>query len=215
DLQARVHLHEVEAARVLVEDELDGAGADVADGGGGLAGLVPEVAAGGVVEVRGWGLLEDLLVAALDAAVALAEGDGVAVAVGEDLDLDVAGADNVLFDEHDLAALAEGGAGLGAGAAQLGGELVLGHDDAHALAAAAADALEEDGEGDVAGAAQEVLLGLLGAVVAGDAGDVCGRHDLLAAGLVAHVSHGGGRGADEDDALALAALGELGVLGQE
>jgi hypothetical protein len=37
------------------------------------------------------GLLDDLLVAALDAALALAEGERLAVRVAEDLDLDVAG----------------------------------------------------------------------------------------------------------------------------
>ncbi|TFB00624.1 hypothetical protein CCMA1212_007206 [Trichoderma ghanense] len=215
DLQARVHLHEVELAAVLVEDELDRAGADVAHGLGGLARLVPEVLPGRLVEVGRGRLLEHLLVPPLDAAVALAQGDGVAVLVGEDLDLDVARAHNVLFDEHDLAALAKRRPGLGSGALELRHELVLLHDDAHALAAASPHALEEHGEGDFLCVRQQLRLALLRAVVPGHAGHVGGVHNLLAPGLVAHVGHGRGGRADEDDALLLASLDELVVLGQE
>lgn len=215
DLETGVHLHEVELAAVLVEDKLNSTGTDVADSRGGHAGLVPEILLGGSIQIGGGGLFEDLLVSALDTAVTLAESDGVAVLVGKDLDLDVAGADNVLFDEHDLALGAERSLGLGAGALELGHELILGHDNAHTLATTTADTLEQDGESNVLGVLEELLLALVGAVVAGDAGDVGGVHNLLGAGLVAHVGHGRGRGPDEDDALLLAALGELGVLRQE
>jgi len=46
------------------------------------------------------GLLDELLVAALDRALALAEVHHVALAVGHHLDLDVAGALDVLLDVH-------------------------------------------------------------------------------------------------------------------
>ena len=215
DLQARVHLHKVEGARVLVQDELDGAGADVADGQRRRARLVPQVAAGGVVEPRRGALLEDLLVAALHAAVALAQRDAVAVAVGEDLHLDVARAHHVLLDQHHLAAVAEAGARLGAGAAQLRLELGVAAHDAHALAAAALGALEQHGVADGAGAGAQLLGRLLRAVVARHARHAGRRHDLLAAGLVAHVGHGARRRADEDDAGLLARPRERRVLAQE
>jgi len=48
--------------------------------------------------VRRRRLLDQLLVTALDRAVALAEVDDVAVAVGEDLDLDVTGILEVALD---------------------------------------------------------------------------------------------------------------------
>ena len=99
DLQAGVHLHEVERA-VLVGDELDRAGADVADrprgGDGGLAHLA--AALGG--HAGGGRFFQHLLVAALHRAVALEQVDAVAVRVGEDLDLDVARAGDVLLDQH-------------------------------------------------------------------------------------------------------------------
>ena len=87
-LQAGVHLDEVELA-VLVE-ELDRAGAAIfqlAHGvGADFADLHPLLD----VERRGVGLFPDLLVAALQRAVALAEMDGVAFAVADHLDFDVA-----------------------------------------------------------------------------------------------------------------------------
>ena len=91
DLQAGVHLHEVEASPSGVDDELDRAGADVADrpgrGDGGLA----HAGAQRRRSCPGAGrLLDHLLVAALHRAVALEQVDAVAVAVGEDLHLDVA-----------------------------------------------------------------------------------------------------------------------------
>ena len=88
DLDAAVQLEEVEVA--AVQHELDGAGAPVADraaeGDRGLAHPRPQLA----VEGGGGRLLEHLLVAALDRALALAEGDDLAVRVREQLDLDVA-----------------------------------------------------------------------------------------------------------------------------
>ena len=89
DLDARVHLDEVELA-VLVQ-ELEGAGAAVADllaGGGAAVADALDHAAGMPGRRR---FLDDLLVAALHGAVALAQPDRVAVkVVGQHLDLDVA-----------------------------------------------------------------------------------------------------------------------------
>ena len=111
DLQAGVHLDEGELA-VLVE-EFERAGVAVAEfaqpGGGDGA---DRVARGGV-ERGGAGLLDQLLVPALQAAVALAEMDDVAVVVGQDLQLDVARPVEVFLEVDRV--VAERGAGLGAG----------------------------------------------------------------------------------------------------
>ena len=88
DLDPGVELEEAEVA--AVEDELGGAGALVADRARERDGRVAHPRAQLGVERGGGRLLEHLLVAALDRAVALAERDDVAVRVGEDLDLDVA-----------------------------------------------------------------------------------------------------------------------------
>ena len=81
DLQARVHLDEVELA-VLVE-ELDRAGAAVLDLAHGLGDRLADLLARSSVERGRGGFLQDLLVAPLQRAVALAEVDGVALAVAE------------------------------------------------------------------------------------------------------------------------------------
>ena len=110
DLQARVHLHEPEGVRFqaarAVGDELDRAGALVADRlGGGDRGL-PHAGAQIGAHAGRRRLLDHLLVAALQRTVALAEMDDVAVAVGENLQLDVARVSDIFLDQH--AGLAEG-----------------------------------------------------------------------------------------------------------
>ena len=92
-LEAGVHLEEPELA-VLVE-ALDGAGVHVAAATRHLhRGLVHRGADLGA-ELGGRALLDELLVAALRGAVALAQADDVAVRVGEDLQLDVTGTGEV------------------------------------------------------------------------------------------------------------------------
>ena len=111
-LDARVHLDE-DVVAALVEEELDGARVDVADGLGERDGVgadpVPQLG----VEVRRGRDLDHLLVAALHRAVALVEVDDVALGVGEDLHLDVAGVDHRLLEEH--RGVAERGLGLAHG----------------------------------------------------------------------------------------------------
>ena len=111
DLDAGVHLDEVELA-VLVE-ELDRAGADIAELLHGLGDDAADALAHLGVERRGGAFLPDLLVAALQRAVALAEMHGVALAVAEHLDLDVARLLEILLEIDRV--VAERGLGLGPG----------------------------------------------------------------------------------------------------
>ena len=113
DLQAGVHLEEVEAL-VAVDEELDGAGAGVADArrrrdrrrAHRLPGLLAD-------EGRGR-LLDDLLVAALDGALPLEQVHGVAVVVGQHLDLDVPRVGDVPLGVHRVVAEARPGLRTGA-----------------------------------------------------------------------------------------------------
>jgi hypothetical protein len=104
--------------------------------------------AGRLVEERRRGLLDDLLVAALDRAFALAEIDDVAVLVAQHLDLDVARIGDELLDED--AVVAEGGA-----ASTCAGEALAPprrrRGDAHALAAAAGRGLDHHRVADLVG----------------------------------------------------------------
>ena len=211
DLEASVHLHEVEG--VAFGDELDGAGTAVVDGAGGGDGGFAHGAAHVGGHAGGGGFLDHLLVAALDGAVALEEGDDVAVGVGEDLDFDVAGAGEVAFDQD--AVVADAAAGFALGAFEGGGEVGGGVDHAHAFAAAAGRGLDQDGVADGVGGGLQggEVLGF--AVVAGDEGNAGFGHQGLGLRFAAHGADGGGRRADEDQAGGGAGFGEFGVLGEE
>ena len=115
DLDPAVDLDEVEVA-VAVDEELERADVLVAGRDDGPDGALGEVGAGRVGQGRRRRLLEDLLVAALDGAVALAEVDAVAVAVDRDLDLDVAVLVEPLLEVERV--VAERGLRLGAADAQ-------------------------------------------------------------------------------------------------
>ena len=108
DLHARVHLDEEEGA--VLDQELEGANAPVAD----LAARLRATRADGGHEVgretRRRRLLQHLLVPALQRAVAAAEPERAALPVGENLDLDMARPAEELLDV-DLG-IAEGAARL-------------------------------------------------------------------------------------------------------
>jgi hypothetical protein len=97
DLEAGVHLKEVEIP-VAVEKELDGAGVSVAGGKSEPDGGLTHAPAQIFVDDGGGGFFEDFLVAALNGALAFAEGYAVAILVGEELNFDVARAFDELFE---------------------------------------------------------------------------------------------------------------------
>ncbi|MEY9505823.1 hypothetical protein ABIE87_005381 [Bradyrhizobium diazoefficiens] len=212
DLEARVHLQEVEAL-VLACDELDGAGGIIVHGLGQRDRLLAHLAAGGLVEQRRRRLLDDLLVAALDRAFPLAEIDDVAVLVAQYLDLDVAGIDDELLDED--AVVAERGLGLGLGEVEAFGDLALRIRDAHALAAAAGGGLDHHGVADLVGDADRVLVVLDDAEMARHGRDLGLRGGLLGFDLVAHRGDRARVRADEDEAGRLQRARKRLALGQE
>ena len=142
DLEPGVHLEEEELA--VLEEELDGAGVDVAARLGHLHRRLAHGLADLVGEVGGRALLDELLVAALARAVALAEPHRVAVRVGEDLHLDVAGPGEVALEVALVAPEVRLSASRWADsmAAAAVGRVVH---DLHAPAAAAVRGLDGDG----------------------------------------------------------------------
>ncbi len=158
-------------------------------------------------------LLDHLLVAPLDRAVALVEVQDVALLVGEDLDLHVPGLDDELF-EIDVA-VAEGGLGLGLGRIERRPQADVVVDDPHAAAAAAGDGLDDDRVADLVGELHRLGLVGDGAFGARDDGDLGLAGDLAGLDLVAQQPHGLDAGADEADAAVAADLREVGVLGEE
>ena len=141
DLQAGVDLEERDQA-VLADQVLDGARAVVAgllaDALGGLVDLL----ALRVGQERRGRLLDQLLEAALQRAVAGARDDDVAVLVGDHLRLDVARLVQVALDE--ALAAAERRDGLAGGRLEQLGDLLDGAGHLHAAAAAAERRLDRD-----------------------------------------------------------------------
>ena len=111
DLHAGVHLEEEVLA--VREQALDRARADVVDRARGLDADLADARAQRLVDGGGGRLLDELLVAALHRAVALAEVHDVAMAIGEDLDLHVPRVGQVALEvdgrvREELLALARG-----------------------------------------------------------------------------------------------------------
>ena len=103
DLQARVHLEEVEVA-VAIDHELHGPGGLVAHGFRERDRLLAHRAASLVVEERRRRFLDHLLVASLNRALALPQIERVAVGVAQHLNFDVPRLDDVFLDEDAIVA---------------------------------------------------------------------------------------------------------------
>ena len=217
-LHPRVHLEEevlVLAVLVLGQQPLDRSGAAVVHGPRRVGGDLADALAHRLVDDprRGGRLLDQLLVAALDGAVALAQVDDVALRVREHLDLHVARVRQVALEIHgrvgeELLALARGA---------LEGLLQLARleGDAESLAATAAGGLDGDRVADLLDRRARVLDRLDGCRCPRDDRHARGRHQLASLGLRAHRLDGRRGRPDEDDARLLAGLRERCVLREE
>ena len=211
-LQAGIDFHEVETT-VLPDDELHRAGVGVVDRVRGLHRRRAHRRAQLRGQERRGRFFQHLLVAPLRRAFALAQVDGMAVDIAEDLDLDVARMLDVALQQH--AILAEGVLRLALAAFEAGGELACRAHDAHALAAAAMRGLDHQRIADAVGFALQQVGRLVFACVARHHRHAGGGHQVLGAGLAAHLAHGCARRADEGDAGGRHRIGEVRVLGQE
>src|SRR5690606_28592177 len=211
DLQARVHFDEIELA-VLVE-ELDGAGARIAEIGHRLGADAADLRALVGVEGRGVRLFPNFLVAALERAVALAEMHAVAEAVAEHLQLDVARFFQVFFDVDGV--VAEGRARFRARGGERHFEVFLGARHLHAASAAAGRGLDDDRIADPGGDALGLTLLRYRAVRARNDRDAEPLGGALGLDLVAHDADMVAGRADEGDVVGGQYVGELGVLRQE
>jgi hypothetical protein len=213
DLQAGVGLDEGEVAALGVEQELDGPQGLVAHRRGDAHRRLEEALAQVVGKAGGGGDLDDLLVAALQGAVALADRQDPGAVAGH-LDLDVAGPlDQALGVE---AGLAERGQGLAAGGGVGLGDLAgLAHHP-QAAPAAPGHGLDDHRRPLRQGGEEGLDLGHAGRA----ADPVDHRRAVLGGdgpgpGLVAQGVQRLRRGADEGQAGAMAGAGEGGALREE
>ena len=169
-----------------------------------------EVGPGRLREGRRGRLLEDLLVAALDRAVALAEVDAVAVAVDRDLDLDMAVLVQPLLEVQRV--VAEGRLGLASADAEHRFELARRAHHAHAFAPATGRRLDEDRVADPVGLAQRVQVVAEHPLGTGDRRQPVGAEQLPGAGLAGEPLEDVGRRPDEREVMGRNDLGEALVL---
>ena len=199
DLDPPVQLEEEELA--AVDDELDRSRAPVADRAAKRDGRLVQGVTHGRGESRRRRLLEDLLVAALNRAVALPEGDDVAARVRQELHLDVSGPLEVALEIE--GAVTERSPRLALGCLQRVGELARAPHDAHAATATARCRLDDERKPDlVRRAAREHR----------NAGLTC---DPLRLHLVASEPERLGWRADPGEPGGLDRLREVGILGEE
>ena len=147
-------------------------------------GLPAHRAAGARVDERRRRLLDDLLVPALDGALALAEVHGISVSVGEHLDLDVARLLDVPLNEQ--AVVAEARTRLAPRALEPLAAFDVVAGDPHPLAAAPGAGLEHHRVADLAGDAHRLVHVGHDPRVAGDGADPGLGRDALGGDLVAH-----------------------------
>ncbi len=211
-LDPRVHLHEVEVP-VLVHEELHRAHAFIIHAGrgldGGLAHLLPQR-----LGHEGTGrLFHEFLVAALDAAIALAHVAVRAVLVACDLDLDVARLQHVLLHVH--ARITERGTGFLARLFERLLELLFLPHQAHAFATAASRGFQDHRIADLLRLFLRYIEVRHQSFSAGHAGHACGDHGALGRGFVAHGLDLLRQRTNELDAVLLTDAAELGVLAEE
>ncbi len=205
-LQTGVDLEEGEQVGVGLVQELDGAGADVADTHGQPLSRRLHLGDAFGAEQGGGGLLDHLLVAALHGAVAHAQRPGGAVTVRDHLHLDVAGAGDQALQEDDAGT--EGALGLAAGAVEDVGQLgVVGH-LGDAATTAAGGGLQHQRVADLVGLRQRLVeRGQPATAPRGDRhADLLG--DQLRADLVPELAHRVRARPDEGDPDAGAQVGE-------
>jgi hypothetical protein len=209
----RVLTSRKEMSPVRADEELAGAGADVAGLAQDRLGGPQELGVLLVGEEGRRGLLDELLVAPLQGAVAGGDDDDVAVLVGQALRLDVPGVVEEALDE--ALAAAEGGDGLADRRLVELGDLLEVAGDLQPSAAAAVGRLDGDGQPVLLREGDD-LVGALDRV--GRAGHERGvglEGDVARLDLVAEAVDGLGAGADPHQPGVDDLLGEAGVLGEE
>ncbi len=156
---------------------------------------------------------DDLLVTTLHRTVTFPQVVNITVAIAQDLHLDVAGADDHLFQI--AFAIAKGRFGLATAFQNLFFQFIRPLDRAHAAPTAAPAGFQHQGVSDLGRLSTDrvhVVAQNLGGRDDGHARLDC---DAPGAGLVTKRAHGGGFRANESDAVCFASVHEIGVFRQQ
>ena len=218
-LQAGVHLHEIKlhglglvVARLL-DDELHRARTHIVHRLGRRHCRCAHLRAQGLGHARRRGFFQHFLVTTLHRTIALEQVDAVAVRVAKHLDLDVARALHIFFNQHRVAAKAVHGLALATG--QGVGKICRLLHRPHALAAAACAGLDQHGVANAIGLALQQGRVLVGPVVAGHQGHTGFFHQLFRFGFQAHGLDGRRRWPNEHQPRRRTGFGKVRVLAQK
>ena len=213
DLDARIDLDEVEFAGVGIHQIFDGSGTDIVGRLGDPERIIGQLLALRFVQVRCWRALDDLLVSALDRAVALEEMNHIAMRITENLAFDVTGALDKLLEVDFV--LAERSHCLALAFRHLAQQVLGIANGAHAATATAPGGLEHDRIADLCRQAMDFTF-----VIRQRIG---GRHDrnadadrkIAGGNLVAKLPHSIALRTDEDETCIVAGVHEFGTFRQE
>ena len=215
DLQARVHLHEIELA-VFTGDEFNGAGTAIVDRARRRDGRIAHSLAHlivDLVEKRRRCFFENFLMPALDRAFALKQVHHIAVGVAKHLKLDMVRAFDIAFDQYIV--IAERILGLPLGGVELRRELVRTFDQPHAFTAASGDRFDELRVADLFGLLGEKFGVLIVAVIAGHHRHASFFHQRLGGTLGTHLTNRIGGRADKHNTCRVTRFGEHVVFRQK
>ena len=208
DLDAGIHFEKVVVARVI-DEELHGAGVFVVDGfgefDGGLAHPFTQI----VIEKGGGGFFKELLVAALDGAVALADVNNFTAFIAQDLEFDMVRFFDEFF-EVDVG-VAEGFFRFHPGGEESFDEADVVMGGSHAFAAATSDGFDHHGVSDFFCGFDGFMFGSDGAIATWGDGDASFAGIFSGEGFISHFTNGIRGRTDEADVTGLADFGEVGA----
>ncbi len=212
DLQPRIHFEEVEGA-LRPQQELDRAGVHIVAGARQRHRRRRQPLPQLVVHRDRGRLFDELLVASLNRALALAQMHDVALRIAEALHLDMSRGMYGLF--HVDGAVAKRLAGLALGQPQRRGELVRPRHEANALAAATSRRLQQHRIAELTGNARSLRRILQARVVARHNRHAGLDRDVLGGGFLAQQTHHRPRRSHEPQPGVRTCVGKVGVLGQK
>ena len=196
DLQARVHLEEVGRVLFRAHDKLDRSSAGIADIGGQRDSAAQQRRAHIRGKVRRGRFFDDLLVVALDRAVALEEMERGALTIAEDLDFDMTRFLDQLFQED--RAVAEGRRGFVARRGNGGQKFFRLEDAPHAAAPAASAGLDQDWIADLGCRGGEIGIARIGSIETRNHRHAGGLSNSARFNFRAHLRDAVGRRSDEN-----------------
>ncbi len=211
DLKSGVHFQEKEVARRIVDEKLDGTGGIVVDGLRNPQRRFAQSCASSIGKTRRGRLLDELLMMALNRALAIEQMCSSTMAVAEHLNFDMARSFEIALE--DQRRVAESGRRLASRRRQRRREIAVPLHETDPLAAAASARFDQQGIADATGLVRERSVVLRRSVIPRDRRHAEAMRQCAGAFLRTHLANRSCPRADEGQAGGCAGLGESGIFG--